>query len=139
METWKILALVSMIFAGFTAVTAKMGMQGTTPQVAMVSRALIILFFVSIDFIRSKSYIGLEMVPKASLFYLLISGCVAAGSWLFYYHALKTGDVSVINTIDKASIVITLILSFWWLGEPVTWQILVGGGLIITGMFILLK
>ena len=139
METWKILAIISMIFAGFTATTAKLGMQGTTPQVAMVFRALIILFFVSIDFIRSKSYLGLGLVPKSSYIYLVISGCVASVSWLSYYHALKNGNVSVINSIDKASIVITLILSFVWLGEPVTFQVLLGGGLILAGMLVLIK
>lgn len=138
METWKILAIISMIFAGFTAATAKLGMKGTTPQVAMVLRAAVILFFVLIDFVRSKSYVGLEMVPKSSFFYLLLSGVVAAGSWLSYYHALKNGNVSVINSIDKASIVITLILSFLWLGEPITWQVLVGGGLILIGMLVLI-
>ena len=139
METWKVLAIISMIFAGFTATTAKLGMNGTTPQVAMVSRALIILLVVMVDFVRSKSYLGLALVPRSSYFYLIISGLVAAGSWLSYYHALKSGNVSVINSIDKASIVITLILSFLWLGEPMTWQVIVGGGLVLAGMLVLIK
>lgn len=138
MEVWKILAILSMIFAGFTAVTAKLGMSGTTPQVAMIFRAGIIFIVVFIDFMRSKSHLALSTLPKISLIYLIISGVVAAGSWLCYYHAIKDGNVSVVNTIDKASIVITLILSFWILKEPLTWQIALGGSLITAGMFILL-
>ena len=138
MEQWKILAILSMIFAGFTAVTAKLGMNGTTPQMAMIFRAGIIFLVVFIDFMRSKSYHAFITLPNISLFFLIISGLVAAGSWICYYHAIKDGNVSVVNTIDKASIVITLILSFWILKEPLTWQIAIGGGFVSLGIFVLL-
>jgi bacterial/archaeal transporter family protein len=92
-----------------------------------------------VDFFRSKSYLTFSSITGSSLLYLTISGLAAGGSWLCYYHAIKVGNVSVVNTIDKASIVITLILSFIWLKEPMTWQVLAGGGLVITGMLVLLK
>jgi bacterial/archaeal transporter family protein len=139
METWKILAILSMLFSGFTASTAKLGMQGATAQVAMLFRVLIILGFVMVDFIRSKSFLTISSITGSSLIYLTISGIAAGGSWLCYYHAIKEGNVSVVNTIDKASIVITLVLSFLWLKEPMTWQVMIGGGLVLAGMIVLIK
>jgi len=58
-------------------------------------------------------------------------------SWIFYYRAVKMGNVSVVAVIDKASIVITLILSFWLLKEPFTWRIAVAVLLIISGLLVL--
>jgi bacterial/archaeal transporter family protein len=47
------------------------------------------------------------------------------------------GNVSTVAVIDKASIVITLILSFWLLKEPYTWRVGVAAGLIISGLLVL--
>jgi transporter family protein len=139
MDNWRILAVLSMIFAGFTATTAKLGMKGTTPQTAMLFRALVILGFVLVDFIQSKSYRTITEIPQSSLFYLIFSGAVAGGSWICYYHAIKQGDVSIVNTIDKASIVISMVLAFWWLKEPVTSKAILGCALVTAGMLVLLK
>ena len=59
-------------------------------------------------------------------------------SWIFYYRAMKDGPVSYVAAIDKASIIITLGLSFVLLKEPVTPKILVGAGLIFIGMLFLI-
>ena len=56
----------------------------------------------------------------------------------FYYKAMKEGQVSYVASIDKATIVVTLILSFLILREPITAKVLLGAGFIITGMFILI-
>ncbi|HNA34241.1 MAG TPA: EamA family transporter, partial [Flavobacteriales bacterium] len=58
--------------------------------------------------------------------------------WLFYYRAMKEGNVSVVATIDKASIVITLLLSFWILKEPFTWRLAAGATLILAGLVVLI-
>lgn len=50
---------------------------------------------------------------------------------------MKDGLVSYVAAIDKGSIVITLVLSFIILREPVTPKILVGGALIFAGIMVL--
>ena len=69
---------------------------------------------------------------------LIVSGITTSLSWLFYYRAMKIGLVSYVAAIDKASIVITLLLSFLLLKEPATPKIMVGGGLIFVGMLVLI-
>jgi bacterial/archaeal transporter family protein len=46
--------------------------------------------------------------------------------------------VSYVAAIDKCSIVITLLLSFILLKEPLTPKILIGGGLIFAGTIVLI-
>jgi len=80
----------------------------------------------------------IKQAPKSNLIFLAISGITTSLSWIFYYRAMKEGQVSYVASIDKASIVVTLLLSFMLLKEPVTAKILVGAGFILTGMVILI-
>ncbi len=47
---------------------------------------------------------------------------------------MKEGQASYVASIDKASIVVTLLLLFLILKEPITAKVLLGAGFIITGM-----
>jgi transporter family protein len=75
---------------------------------------------------------------------LAILGITTSLSWIFYYRAMKEGQVSYVASIDKASIVVTrsivvtLLLSFILLKEPMTAKVLTGGCFILTGMIILI-
>jgi transporter family protein len=51
---------------------------------------------------------------------------------------LQEGPVSYVASIDKASIVVTLLLSFIILREPITAKVLTGAGLILLGMLVLI-
>ena len=50
---------------------------------------------------------------------------------------MKEGSVSVVASIDKASIVVTLLLSFLILREPFTWRVAIGASLILAGLVVL--
>ncbi|MFX9077370.1 EamA family transporter, partial [Acinetobacter baumannii] len=59
------------------------------------------------------------------------------GSWIFYYKAIKLGDVSTVALIDKGSVVIALLLSAWILHEVLTPAKLIGGALIASGLIVI--
>ncbi len=77
-----------------------------------------------------------NLTTRAVVF-LMISGVTTSLSWIFYYKAIKIGEVSYVASIDKGSIVITLLLSIILLGEPLTPKLLLGAALIIGGMLVL--
>jgi len=129
METWIIYAILSMIFAGLTSVLAKYGLQNIHPDLGLgIRTTTIFILIASINIFTDK-------IKGFSL--LVCSGITTTLSWLFYYRAMKDGLVSYVAAIDKASIVITLTLSFIILKEPVTLKILLGAGLIFIGMLVL--
>ena len=74
---------------------------------------------------------------KKDIIFLCISGLTTTLSWIFYYRAIKIGDVSVVASIDKASLVITILLAFFFLKEPLTPKVLLGAGLITAGTLVL--
>lgn len=67
----------------------------------------------------------------------MLSGAATGLSWLFYFKALQTGDVSRVAPIDKLSVVITIFLSFIFLKEQVSMRVVLGA-LLITGGSVLM-
>jgi len=138
MERWVLYALLSMVFAGATSVLAKYGMKGLNSDAALMVRTFIVFILVAVNALCFKNaYQQIKATSAANLLMLAVSGIATTLSWIFYYRAMKEGPVSYVAAIDKASIAITLILSFTLLREPMTPKILLGGGFILTGMLIL--
>lgn len=138
MEKWIIYAILSMLFAGLTSVVAKFGLKEVSADVGLALRTTVVFIFVLMNALLFQNIKELQSITKKSMVFLFISGITTSLSWIFYYRAIKTGAVSYVASIDKASIVITLLLSFTLLREPVTPKIIIGATLILAGMFVLI-
>ncbi|MFU1505665.1 EamA family transporter [Aeromonas veronii] len=101
MEKWILYAVISMFFAGFTSVIAKLGLSGISGELGLTVRTLFVSFFIIIFAIVFVPFREFETVSKLNLWWLGLSGVTTALSWIFYYKALKLGDVSTIALIDK--------------------------------------
>jgi transporter family protein len=137
MPTWIFYSLLSMFFAAVTAVIAKFGMQNVSGDLALAIRTTMIFVLVWINVFAFKHSTQLLNLSGKDILFLCISGVATTLSWIFYYRAIKIGDVSVVASIDKASLVLTIILAFFFLKEPLTPKILLGAGLITAGTLIL--
>lgn len=139
MEKWKVYAVISMLFAGLTSVIAKFGMKNLSSDVALSIRTFIVFAIVSANAVLfTNAWQQIKVAPKSNILYLAISGITTSLSWIFYYRAMKEGQVSYVASIDKASIVVTLILSFLFLNEAITPKVLIGASFILVGMIILI-
>lgn len=137
METWIIYAIISMIFAGLTSVLAKVGLQNINADLGLGIRTFTIMIIVGFLIFSSNKINDLQYITTKQLFLLILSGITTSISWIFYYRAMKEGTVSYVASIDKASILITLMFSFAFLGEPITPKIIIGGIFIFIGLYIL--
>jgi transporter family protein len=137
MKTWMIFALLSMFFAGLTSVIAKFGLSNVSADAALAIRTSAVFAFVWLNAIAFRHTQQLSSLTRSDIAFLAISGLLTTLSWIFYYRAMKLGDVSVVASIDKASLVITILLSLWLLKEPLTATLAIGGGLIALGTLVL--
>ena len=137
MEKWIIYAIISMVFAGITSVLAKYGLENINSDLGLGIRTATIFVLVTGFVFATDKYRDVNLITSKQLILLIASGLTTTLSWVFYYRAMKEGMVSYVASIDKASIIVTLLLSFALLGEPMTPQILLGGGLILAGMLVL--
>jgi transporter family protein len=128
--------LLSALFAGLTAVLAKVGVKDVDADLATAIRTSVILVFTwALAFWRSAQPLG-SISPKAWLF-LVLSGLATGASWLCYFRALKLGEASRVAPIDKLSVVVAMALAALFLHELLTWQHYLGGALIVSGAIVL--
>ena len=140
MEPWKIQAILAALFAGLTSVLAKSGMKSLGPDVSLALRTCVVFSFVILNALvwtSGKPGVVLAAARPRDLALLALSGVTTSLSWIFYYRAMHTGTVSFVSLVDKGSIIVTLLLSFWLLKEPFTPKIACGATLILAGIITL--
>lgn len=135
---WKYYALLSALFAALTAVFAKIGVKEINSDLATAIRTSVILFITWGIVLAGNHTAEVKGISGHTWIFLILSGVATGLSWLFYFKALQTGDVSRVAPIDKLSVVITICLSFLLLKEPVNARVVVGALLITGGSMVML-
>lgn len=139
MERWILYAFASMFFAGFTSVIAKQGLAGITPELGLSLRSVFVFVFILIFAAFAVSPVELRNLNKTNYIWLGMSGVTTALSWVFYYKALKVGDVATVALIDKGSVIVAIILAWILLKEAITVRVIIGAGLMLTGLIVIAK
>ena len=117
---WLLCAFGSAFFAGITAILAKIGMEKVDSTLATALRTVVVLGFSWLMVFVAGSQAGLARISGYTLCFLVLSGLATGASWLCYFRALQLGDVNKVAPIDKSSTVLTILLAFLLLGEPIT-------------------
>jgi bacterial/archaeal transporter family protein len=134
--TWFFWALLSALFAGVTAILAKVGVQNVSSNLATAIRTVVIFIFAwSVALLTRHQPIA--SLGKRTWLFLILSGLATGLSWLCYFRALQLGEASQVAPVDKLSVVIAIALAAIFLHERVTWVHWVGGLLIVSGSIIL--
>jgi len=133
---WLSWAILSAVFAGLTAILAKIGVKDVDSNLATAVRTSVILVFAwLIAWISNRQ--PLESLTPRTWIFLALSGLATAASWLCYFRALQLGEASKVAPVDKLSVVVAMLLAAIFLGEPLTWVHWLGGILIVAGAVIL--
>lgn len=135
MSSWLIYALLSAVCAAMVAIFGKIGLQNLDANTATAIRAVIMaLFLVGVVVAQGKlALVGEIVVNKKALLFIVLSGVAGALSWLFYFVALKNGNVAQVAPIDKLSVVFAVVLAVILLGEKISLMAGAGVALISVG------
>ncbi|MCF2669174.1 MULTISPECIES: EamA family transporter [Lachnospiraceae] len=123
---WLGFAVGSAFFAGITSILAKCGIKKTDSNVATAVRTFVVLIFSWLMVFVVGSQNQLTTLSLKNLLFLVLSGLATGASWLCYFHALQIGNINKVVPVDKFSTVLTIILAFILLGEPVSIYKLMG-------------
>ncbi len=137
MPSWVLYAIFSAVFAGLTAVLAKGGMKDVNADLGLAVRTAVVLIAVVANLFLWKGVKDVSLITPRAWMFLILSGLGTTLSWVCYYRAMKDGPVSYVAIIDKGSLLVTLLLSFVFLREPVTGKVLLGAGLVTAGLAVL--
>ena len=139
MKTWIIHALISMLFAGFTSVIAKLGLAGISGELGLAIRTCFVFVFVLAFAVATVPASQLSALARTNYLWLGLSGVTTAVSWVFYYKAIKEGQVSTVALIDKGSMVVAILLSALILKEQITARTLAGAALMVAGLLVIAR
>lgn len=135
---WKFYALLSALFAALTAIFAKVGVKDVDSNLATAIRTTVILAL-TWGIVLFGTHVGeIRSIPRHTWLFLVLSGLATGLSWLFYFKALQTGDVSRVAPVDKLSVVMTIVLATLLLKEPLSLRVIAGALLVTAGSIVLL-
>ncbi|KOF55619.1 multidrug DMT transporter permease [Clostridium sp. DMHC 10] len=136
---WILYAFGSALFAGMTAILAKIGIKNTDSNLATALRTIIVLIFSWLMVFVVGSQHTINAISNYTLVFLILSGCATGASWLCYFKALQLGDVNKITPIDKSSTILTIILAFLFLGETPTLFMGLGVVVFAAGTYLMIQ
>jgi transporter family protein len=136
--SWQLLAVISALAAGATAVLAKAGLENVPSHLANAVRtAIVLVLSVGVVFFTGEHKHAATKLDGHAWLYLTLSGVATAISWVAYFKALEIGSATPVTAIDKASLVVTWLLSVTFLGEAFGWRAGLGVGLVCVGAFLM--
>ena len=136
---WLLFAIGSAFFAGVTAILAKCGIRKTDSTVATAIRTIVVLIFAWMMVFVVGSQDQIQNIDQTTLLFLVLSGLATGAPWLCYFKALQIGDINKVVPIDKSSTVLTILLAFLLLGEPIGLFQGLGVVLIGVGTFLMIE
>lgn len=137
---WLLMAVLSSIFAGLTAILAKCGIKHTDSDVATAVRTVVVLIFSWIMVFVVGSAGTISQIEPRPLLFLILSGLATGMSWICYFKALSMADINKVVPIDKSSTILTVLLAIAIFRETNHLAVkLIGVALIGLGVFFMIE
>jgi bacterial/archaeal transporter family protein len=135
--TWIFWSLLSALFAGATAILAKLGVANINSNLATAVRTSVVFVLAWGIALADVPASALLHVSRTTLAFLVLSGLATGLSWVCYFRALQLGEASRVAPVDKLSVVFVLVLAAVFLGERLTLRTVAGASLIAAGAVLL--
>ena len=137
-KRWLFYAIGSAVFASLTSILGKMGISGVESNLGTAIRTIVVLIMAwGMTFVTEKVH-TVKAIPKNELGFICLSGVATGASWLCYYKALQDGPACVVVPIDKLSILVTIVFSYFVFHEKLSKKSWIGLFLIIAGTLAML-
>ena len=136
-RSWMIYAVLSAVFAALTSILAKVGISGVESNLGTAIRTGVVLVMAWIIVFAKGKQKEIKHIDKKELLFISLSGLATGASWLCYYYAIQNGIVSVVVPIDKLSILVTVVFSYFVFKEKLSKKALLGLCLMVTGTLLM--
>ena len=130
---WMLYAVLAAVFAALTSILAKVGISGVESNLATAIRTGVVLVMAWAIVLAQGKQKQLKHINKRELIFISLSGVATGASWLCYYYAIGHGVVSVVVPIDKMSILVAVVFSYFVLKEKLTLKASLGLVLMLAG------
>ena len=135
--SWLLFAVLSAVFASLTTILGKVGIEGVESNLGTAIRTVVVLVMAWLMVFVTGKQRELRGIERRELVFILLSGLATGASWLCYYRALQLGPASAVVPIDKLSILVSIIFSYFVFGERLTKKSALGLVLIVAGTLVM--
>ena len=136
-KTWMLYAVLAAVFAALTSILAKMGISGVESNLGTAIRTGVVLIMAWVIVFARGKQAQFKSIDKKELLFIGLSGIATGASWLCYYYAIQNGEVSVVVPIDKLSIIVTVIFSYFVFKEKLSKKAFAGLCLMVVGTLLM--
>ena len=136
-KMWMLYAVLAAVFAALTSILAKMGISGVESNLGTAIRTGVVLIMAWVIVFARGKQAQLKSIDKKELLFIGLSGIATGASWLCYYYAIQNGEVSVVVPIDKLSIIVTVIFSYFVFKEKLSKKAFAGLCLMVAGTLLM--
>ena len=136
-KTWMLYAVLAAVFAALTSILAKMGISGVESNLGTAIRTGVVLIMAWVIVFARGKQAQLKSIDKKELLFIGLSGIATGASWLCYYYAIQNGEISVVVPIDKLSIIVTVIFSYFVFKEKLSKKAFAGLCLMVVGALLM--
>ncbi len=127
---WIVYALIAAVLAAVVTVLSKAGIKNIDSSVGFAIQSVLIIA-ISWGVVAAQGNLAqLAKIDKRTWIFLTLAGIATALSSLFTFRALKLGDASAVNPLERISLIFAIIFAAVFLKEKITWQVAAGGVLI---------
>jgi transporter family protein len=132
-RAWMFYPAGSAVFAALTSILAKVGIDGVESNLGTAIRTSVVLVMAWLVVLVKRKPARLAAIDRKELLFIILSGFATGASWLCFYSAIQKGVVSVVVPIDKMSIVVSVVFSYFVFGETLSRKALLGLLLMLAG------
>lgn len=130
---WLVYAAGSAFFASLTSILGKIGISGVESNLGTAIRTAVVLVMAwGMVFVTGKQD-QVRQIDRKEFAFICLSGIATGASWLCYYRALQQGAASAVVPIDKLSVLVTAVFSYFVFGEKLSGKALTGLVLLTVG------
>ena len=135
--SWMIYAVLSAVFAALTSILAKVGISGVESNLGTAIRTGVVLVMAWIIVLVKGKHKQIKTIERRELLFIGFSGIATGASWLCYYYAVQNGILSVVVPIDKMSILVTVVFSYFVFKEKLSKKAFAGLCLMVAGTLLM--
>lgn len=136
---WILLACGSALFAGLTAVLAKIGIEGVSSHLATALRTVVVAVLAWLVVALQGTAGSMSSLSTRTWVFLVASGLATGAAWLTGFRAIALGDVIRVTPVDKSSTILTILGAALLLHEPLDAAKGVGMVLMALGTWLMIQ
>lgn len=134
---WILLALMSALMAGVSAVVAKVGLKNVDSSAGFAVQSVVIMLLAWLFVSVTGGSHSLARLEAKDWGFLALSGLISTIAYLFYFAAVKAGNVSRVAPLDSLSLVFSIVFAVLFISEKLTPPVVLGASLMAAGALVI--